>query len=162
MARWTRSTIGRSRRAAGLAPVPWLEVVDAATSGSNPVLTAYLRRAIEPVAGADARLATIHAALRRGGAAYGWSNGYRQPPPDTAAVVSYIYAIDTWDMGLWRPVCRKSIAVVHVIHRASGELEIELAGVVVPSCFKNFGFGAIPASSCPPPPDLVASSKGRQ
>lgn len=52
------------RRVAALPPVPWRKAVEAATSGSNPVLTQYLRRAIEPVAGADMRLATLHPVLQ--------------------------------------------------------------------------------------------------
>jgi hypothetical protein len=147
-------------RVAKLPPLPWREAVDAATSGPNQVLTEYLRRAIEPVAGADARLATIHAALRRGEAAYSWASGYRrQSPPDAAVVATYRYSIDTWDMGLWRPVCRKSVAVVHLLYHASGELNIDQAALVVPDCFKRLAHDHPAVASCPPTPDEAAQSR---
>jgi hypothetical protein len=136
---------------AALPPVPWREAVEAATSGSNPVLAEYLRRAIEPVAGADARLATLHAVLRRGEAAYTLITAYhKRSPSGSPARIIYRYTIDTWDMGLWRPVCRKSVVVLFVLLGASGELTLHDAVLGVPSCFKKFGFYGVPARSCPP------------
>jgi hypothetical protein len=75
-------------------------------------------------------------------------------------IVTFNYAIDTWDMGLWRPVCRKSVAVLHIVRDPLGRLELTHAAVVVPSCFKSFGFDDIPASSCPPSPEEVSRWSG--
>jgi hypothetical protein len=139
-----------------LPPIPWDRVVAAGTSGPNLALTEYFRGVLRPSADLDTKLATIHALLRRSGAEFTSvlaspnaplpksSNGLRS--------LSFDYDIDTWDIGLWRPVCRSSKIVVHLSARSDESqflgLEVDQFALVVPSCFKRFSLYEPPANSC--------------
>lgn len=106
-----------ARQAERLPQVPWRAVLVAARSGPNGPLTAHLRRAVEVGTTPDERLAAVHAALRRAGAAYTWASASpgRTPGAVLPRTITYRYVMDTWDMGLWRPLCRRSTVVVHLI-----------------------------------------------
>ena len=155
---------------AKLPPIPWDEVVAAATFGENPVLTAHLRDAIGPIADLDTRLATIHAILRRTGAEYTSTLASPNAPLPQSShglrQLSFDYNIDIWQIGFWRPICRSAKVVVALssgVEASIGSLDFDYAALVVPSCFKRFSFYEPPASSCVPTPDeALAELKARQ
>lgn len=142
---------------AKLPPMPWDAITAAATSGPNPVLTDYLRHAIEPVTGVDARFATLHAILRTAGASYSWAVGYPLvKEPSGSFKSTYMYGIDSWKMGLWRPICRESVAVISLVYYPADNLSIQEADIVVTDCVKRHAHHHPPSNSCPVAPYEVA------